>query len=128
MPTMGYKGFDEEIGKHFGRAPTYTIIDTNNDIISIIENTNEHTGRMSLLAEILAKYEVDAIICSGLERRAIMLFNQCRIKVFTGAQGTVRNTYNLWRDNKLQEVGSVNDVFKVYTFGSHEHTHSIGHS
>ena len=32
VPTMGEKGLEESIADHFGRCPTYTILDENVDM------------------------------------------------------------------------------------------------
>ena len=121
IPTIGNKGLDEQIGQHFGRVPTYTIIDTDTDNVTVIPNDSEHMGGVGLPAEILAKKEIDILICSGLGRRAIMLFDQYRIQVFIGAHGTVKNAYNLWKNNQLQAVNSVDDACKEHAFRSHDH-------
>ena len=121
VPTIGEKGLDEQIGQHFGRVPTYTIIDTNTDQVTVISNTSEHMGGMGLPAEILAKEGINILICQGLGRRAIMLFDQYNIQVFIGAQGTVRNAYSLWKDNKLQAINSIDDACQEHSFRAHDH-------
>ncbi|MHA1386469.1 MAG: NifB/NifX family molybdenum-iron cluster-binding protein, partial [Candidatus Helarchaeota archaeon] len=54
IPTMGDKGLDEEVGAHFGRVPTYTIIDTETNNVEVVKNNSEHMGGVGLPAEILA--------------------------------------------------------------------------
>ena len=44
IPTMGQKGLDEYVGEHFGRVPTYTIIDLENNSVKAISNTSHHMG------------------------------------------------------------------------------------
>jgi predicted Fe-Mo cluster-binding NifX family protein len=121
IPTMGNNGLDEQIGNHFGRSPTYTIIDTDTDQVTIIQNTSEHMGGMGLPAEILSEKGIDVLICMGLGRRAIMLFAQYNIKVFTGAQGTVKNAYDMWKNNQLSLVSSTDDACKEHAFRAHDH-------
>ncbi len=120
IPTMGYRGFDEEIGRLFWQVPTYTIIDTDTHVISIIENTSDRVDGLNLNLKILAKYGTNAIICHKLISQAIMLFNQHEIKVFTGARDTVRNAYALWKDNKFQDARVANDLFKENIIGSYK--------
>ncbi|MFO7677002.1 MAG: NifB/NifX family molybdenum-iron cluster-binding protein, partial [Thermoplasmatota archaeon] len=44
VPTMGNKGLEENIGEHFGRVPTYTIVDVENNKVKVVQNTSEHMG------------------------------------------------------------------------------------
>jgi len=44
VPTMGNEGLDEEVGQHFGRVPTYTIVDTETNDVKVINNTSQHAG------------------------------------------------------------------------------------
>lgn len=42
------------------------------------------------------------MLCSGLGPRAIMMFEEFGIEVYVGAQGTVKDTLDLWKNGKLQ--------------------------
>ncbi len=121
MPTMGNNGFNEQIGQHFGRCPTYTIIDTETDKVTVIQNTSEHMGGMGLPAEILQQKGINILICRGLGRRAIMLFDQFKIQVFIGAQGTVNDSYIMWKNDQLQAVNSIDDACQQHAFRDHNH-------
>jgi len=126
IPTMGNKGLDEQVGQHFGRVPTYTIIDTETDKVEVFDNTSEHMGGVGLPAEILSKRGIHVLVCSGLGRRAIMLFDQFKIQVYIGAQGTARNAYEKWKNNELQPVNSVDDACQEHAYRSHDHEHDEG--
>ena len=55
VPTMGEKGLDELIGEHFGRVPTYTIVDLDTNAVKVIPNTSEHMGGVGYPPEIMVK-------------------------------------------------------------------------
>ena len=118
---MGNNGLNEQIGQHFGRCPTYTIIDSITDQVNVIPNTSEHMGGIGLPAEILAKKGINILICKGLGRRAIMLFDQYKIQIYIGAQGTVKEAYNMWKNDQLRAANSVEDGCQEHSFRSHDH-------
>lgn len=44
IPTYGKSGLNDQVNEHFGRAPTFTIVDTDNMEVKVIENRSEHMG------------------------------------------------------------------------------------
>ncbi|MBC7098859.1 NifB/NifX family molybdenum-iron cluster-binding protein [Candidatus Bipolaricaulota bacterium] len=101
VPSAGPGGLDDRVGEHFGRAPTYTIYDTETGEVEILENVSEHMGGTGLPGELLAQAGVDLVICSGLGRRAIDLLTRNGIEVHTGATGTVREAIEAWQSGRL---------------------------
>ncbi|MHC1605662.1 MAG: NifB/NifX family molybdenum-iron cluster-binding protein [Candidatus Methanofastidiosia archaeon] len=104
IPTMGHNGLNEEVGQHFGRVPTYTIFDTQNSEITVIENTGEHMGGMGYPSELLAKKGIDVLLCKGLGRKAVQIFENMGIRVYVGARGSVSDTIDLWKAGELEEA------------------------
>jgi predicted Fe-Mo cluster-binding NifX family protein len=105
---MGEKGLDEAVGEHFGRVPNYTIYDTETEQVEVIPNTSEHMGGRGLPPEVISKANVDIMLCGGLGRRAIMLFEQFGIMVYVGAYGTVRDAIQMWKDGRLDPATDEN--------------------
>ena len=97
VPSMGNRGMDEMVGEHFGRVPTYTIYDTETDDVQVLANTSEHMGGNGYPPELLATAGVNVMVCGGLGRRAIMMFEEMGIRVFVGARGTVREAIESFR-------------------------------
>ena len=128
IPTMGDRGLNEQVGEHFGRVPTYTIIDEATNDVQVIPNTSEHMGGAGYPPEILEKEGVETMICSGLGRRAIMMFQERGIMVYVGASGSVQDALNLWREGKLQAATEEN-ACKQHAYrkeghdGHHHHHH-----
>lgn len=120
IPSMGEKGLDEEVGEHFGRVPTYTIVDLTTQDVKVITNTSNHMGGEGYPPEILKREGVGAMVCKGLGRRAISLFEQMGIDVYIGAYGSVRDTVEAFKQGRVQ-LASMTDGCQQHTFGDHHH-------
>lgn len=119
IPTVGHGGLEEQVGEHFGRVPTYTIVDTETNEVKVIENTSEHMGGSGYPPEILAREGVEIMLCSGLGRRAIGLFEQFGVMVYVGAMGTVENALNMWKNGMLQQATD-ETACKAHAFHTHK--------
>lgn len=120
IPSMGDNGLDEQVGEHFGRVPTYTIVDLDSDTVTVIPNTSHHMGGQGDPPEILKKNGVEVMICQGLGRRAIDLFQSIGIDVYIGAHGRVRDAVEAYRNGQLQQA-NVGDGCQKHQFRSHHH-------
>ena len=120
IPSMGEKGLDEQVGQHFGRVSHYTIIDLETDTINVIQNTSNHMGGLLDPPKLLKKEGVDVMICAGLGRKAINLFEQMGIDVYIGASGLVRDAVTAFKDGSLQQA-TMSDGCQEHTFGKHQH-------
>ena len=89
------------VNDHFGRAPTFTVVDTETNEVLVVENISEHMGGTGMPPEHIAKTGADVLICSGLGGRAIDMFAEFKIAIFVGATGTVRNAIDMWKEGKL---------------------------
>jgi len=108
IPTKDENGLEGVVEPHFGKAPTYTIIDTENNQVTVIPNTSEHMGGTGLPPEYLHENGVDIMLCGGLGFKAVNMFESYGIKVFVGAGGTVRDTFEAWKAGKLQNATAEN--------------------
>lgn len=127
IPTMGGKGMDEMVGEHFGRTPTYTLYDTDNDGVRVLENTSTHMGGEKQPPELLAENGVEVMICQGLGRKAIAMFNEKNICVFIGANGTVSDAIRMWKVNQLIEADENNACGRHAFRSDHHHGHDHHH-
>ena len=123
LPTMGNNGLDNDIGEHFGRVPTYTIVDLNTEEVKVIPNTSHHMGGQGQPPEIMAKEGVNVMVCRGLGRRAIAMFEELGIEVYIGASGTVKDAINAFKEGKLQKA-SMNDACGQHAFRDQHHFHT----
>lgn len=124
---MGKKGLDELVGEHFGRVPTYTIVDSETNDFKIIENTSSHMGGTGYPPELIKKAGGEIMLCGGLGRRAISMFEQMGIMVYVGAHGTVKEVLQLYKEGSLQpatdETACRQHAFRGEGHGEGDHHH-----
>lgn len=104
IPTNGNKGYDDEVCQHFGQARYFTLYDSEKKEIKFIDNTSEHQGGTGLPPELMHSEGVEIMLCGGMGGRAIQMFSNYGIKVFTGMNGTVKNAIDLYENGKLKEA------------------------
>lgn len=104
IPTNGEAGLDDSVGEHFGRVPTYTIVDLDTDEVKVIPNTSNHMNGQGYPPEIMAREGVNAMVCSGLGRRAITMFSELGIEVYIGASGTVKDAVEDFKKGRLNKA------------------------
>jgi len=103
IPTMGERGLDDSVGEHFGRVPTYTIVDLDTDEVKVVPNVSHHMGGQGDPPEIMAREGVNVMVCQGLGRRAISMFEGFGITVYIGAVGAVRDAVAAFKQGRLQK-------------------------
>lgn len=108
VPTMGNNGLADEVSQHFGRAPTFTIVDTETNDVKVMDNTSQHMGGQGYPPEIMQRAGVKVMLCSGLGPKAIAMFEEFGIDVFVSAAGTVKDAVNSWKEGKLPEATDAN--------------------
>lgn len=103
VPSNGDRGLNETVGEHFGRVPTYTIVDPETGDVQVVPNTSGHmAGGSGYPPDLLAPLGVKVLVCRGLGRRAVGMFERMGIDVFIGASGTVKDAIDMWKNNRLQ--------------------------
>jgi predicted Fe-Mo cluster-binding NifX family protein len=120
IPSMGEKGLEESIGEHFGRVPTYTLVDLDSDNVEVIPNTSHHMGGHGDPPELLRENGVEIMVCQGLGRRAIDLFQQLGITVYIGAHGRVRDAVEAFKNGELQQA-TMGDGCQKHQFRRQHH-------
>jgi predicted Fe-Mo cluster-binding NifX family protein len=101
VPTMGDGGMEEAICQHFGRAPTFTMVDLDSGKIAVLPNVSEHMGGKGLPTETIFAEGVQVMIVGGLGPKAVSAFSQAGVDVFVGAAGTVKDAIDDWRGEIL---------------------------
>ena len=92
-------GLESRMSHHFGRCPYYTIVtldDDNNTVIETadIENPYFQSHGPGQVPQFIANQNIDVMIAGGMGQKAVDFFNQFKIKVATGASGTVKESLN----------------------------------
>jgi predicted Fe-Mo cluster-binding NifX family protein len=78
IPTDSKGGLSDTVFNHFGMAPTYTVIEINENKVGnveVIENNSDHFGGSESPVELLLKKNVGIVICSNLGPRAMEVLN-----------------------------------------------------
>jgi predicted Fe-Mo cluster-binding NifX family protein len=124
IPTNGNNGLDEYIGEHFGRVQTYTIIDLETSEIKVVPNTSHHMGGQGYPPELMKKEGVNILVCRGLGRRAIGMFEEFGIDVYIGATGKVKDAIDAFKQGELRKAG-IDDACGRHAFRDlHHHDHN----
>lgn len=104
IPTLGTGGLNDLVSEHFGRAPTFTVVDMANNAVNVLENSGEHFGGVGNTPDLVAATGAEIMLCSGLGPRAINAFEQLGIEVYVGAIGTVQDAINAFQAGELFEA------------------------
>lgn len=107
IPTMGKSGLEEQVSSHFGRAPTFTIVNTETMETEIIRNIKQ-PDETNQSPQKLSERGVQTVLCSNLGPKAIGTFEQLGIEVLTGAGKTVKKTLEKWKSGELKEATDKN--------------------
>jgi predicted Fe-Mo cluster-binding NifX family protein len=105
---MGNDGMDEVVSQHFGRAPTFTIVDVDGGEVHVILNNGEHMGGSVLPTDILRNRGIHVMIVGGLGPKAVQAFAEQCVEVFVGATGTVKDAIKDWSGGLLTKASSDN--------------------
>ncbi len=127
VPTQGGGGLEDTVGEHFGRTPTYTLVDPDSMEAEVIENISHHMGGAGYPPELLEKHGVNVLLCRGLGRRAIQMFSEKGIGVYCEASGTVEDALRQWRNNELVKA-TEDTACSRHEFRGRDHgTEKCGH-
>ena len=113
IPTNDKKGLNDKIADHFGRCLTYTFIDEKGNLLEVIGNTSEHMDGVGLPPELMKKHGADILLCKDLGPRALNLCRELGIEVYVCQAKTVKEIFELWKNNKIKKAGA-EDVCKQH--------------
>jgi len=92
----------EFVSAHFGRCPSFTIIEVKDDKVinrETIDNPGHHPG---FLPQFLHKKGVNAIVAGGMGQRAVGLFAEAEIEVVVGASGKIDEVVEKLQNGTLE--------------------------
>ncbi|MFX1485990.1 MAG: NifB/NifX family molybdenum-iron cluster-binding protein [Promethearchaeota archaeon] len=105
IPIEEFAGEKSQISGHFGRAPVFAVVELSkeNEVRSLnpVKNVGEHFGGRGRASALIVDLKPDVLIVKGLGRRAISLFQDLGIDVFSGEVGSVREAIDAYVDKKL---------------------------
>ena len=92
--------FNSIVGQHFGHVPFFAIWDQESETLDFIENQSNHKGGVGLPMEFLAPH-CDGVLLKGAGAKAVMLGKQLGLDLYMGAEGTVKETIQKFKDGEL---------------------------
>lgn len=92
----------EYVSAHFGRCPSYTIIDIENSDIINKEKIDNPGHQPGFIPRFLHERGVECIIAGGMGMRARNLFDQFQITTILGISGRIDNVMEELKNGTLK--------------------------
>ncbi len=105
VPSEGRKGLEERVAEHFGKCNTFIFLNEKGEVVEIIEKGFE------LPPEIIKKHNANIVLCKNIGLKAFNLCKKLGIEVFVGNGETVKEMFELWKENKVKKA-EVEDLCK----------------
>jgi len=122
FPVGKAEGLESKVYGHFGSAPVFIVVDTENNNVTIINNNDQHHAHGACNPmKALNDQTVDAIVVGGIGAGALSRLNQIGIKVFQAQTQTVRENIQMLKDQNLPEFTL------QHTCAGHGHSGGCGH-
>jgi len=104
------KDLDAGVDQRFGRCQYFLIVDTETMKVKTISNesTLSSGGAGIQAAQIVAKEGIDSVISGNIGPNAFSILQAAGIKVYTGAEGTIKDAIENYKKGKLKQTGSAN--------------------
>jgi len=103
------EGIESKVYDHFGSAPAFIIVDTEQKDVLTVDNKDLHHvhGACNPIMALDGK-SVDAMVVGGIGAGALVKLNAIGIKVYGAGASTVKENLGLLNENKLQELSVYN--------------------
>ena len=122
FPVGKAEGLESKVYGHFGSAPVFIVVDTENNNVTIINNNDQHHAHGACNPmKALNNHTVDAVVVGGIGAGALSRLNQIGIKVFQAQTQTVRENIQMLKDQNLPEFTL------QHTCAGHGHGGGCGH-
>lgn len=105
IPVVENKGLDSVVSEHFGSAPVFLIVDSENGQHHAVENSDQHhTHGMCQPLAALGDETVDAIVVGGIGMGALRKLQAAQIDVYLARAGTAGETLAALKAGHLSAV------------------------
>ena len=101
------KGLNDQISQHFGRCPSYLIVDVEGEEVKksdIISNPYYDNHVPGMVPKFISEQGATVMIAGGMGPRAIDMFSNFGIEVVTGAIGNVGNVLKAYLQGEISGV------------------------
>ena len=92
----------DSVSAHFGRCPTFTIVDIEEDKVThteVIDNPGHHPG---FIPRFMHERGVSCMVTGGMGMRATSLFNDLGIRTIIGVSGRISDVVEKLRKGTLE--------------------------
>jgi len=103
--TAEDKSLDSPVDQRFGRAKLFLVVDTDSGMFTVqdnLQNLNAVQGAGIQAAKNVIDIGVSAVISGHIGPKAFSALQASEIKIYTGAQGSVREAIEDLKNGKLQ--------------------------
>lgn len=122
IPTHGDEGLTAAVAGHLGRAPFLTVVDTDSGEVAVLENAPHGNGHCHPTAVIEGR-GVDAILCSGVGRRAVAALEGAGVRVLVTQAQRVDEAVEALRRGAVRVLGASEACGGHHEGGGHCHHH-----
>ena len=102
FPTQENKGLESTVYNHFGSAPFFVVVASENDELEILDNQDlghAHGNCQPLAA--LGGAPVDAVVVGGIGGGALKKLVDAGVRAYRAVEGTVSENLTLIKEDKL---------------------------
>jgi len=105
FPVQKEEGMDSTVYNHFGSAPLFVVVDTDENSTATINNHDQHHshGACSPMRA-LNNQKVDAIVVGGIGAGALNGLNRMGLKVYRSQAATIRQNIEMYKSGTLAEL------------------------
>ena len=104
FPTEILQGINSTVYGHFGSAPGFVIVDTEDMSVKEIQNGDQHHAHgMCQPLKALGGQQVDAVVVAAIGMGALMGLQTQGIQVYRAVEGTVRENVDLMQKGVLPQ-------------------------
>jgi len=102
IPVEDDRGLESPVCAHFGSAPVFMIVDTENERCRAITNRNlHHAHGMCAPLDALRGERIDGAVVGGIGPGALQKLNAANIRVYLAQHATVAETVAAWKAGTL---------------------------
>ena len=105
IPTQGDEGLRAEVAGRLGRAPFLTLVDTESGELAVIPNAPHRDGQCQPAAPLEGR-GVEAIVCSGVGRRALAAIETAGMRVLMARASHVDEVLESLRLGTVREISA----------------------
>jgi predicted Fe-Mo cluster-binding NifX family protein len=105
IPTHGNEGLEAAVAGHWGRAPFLTLVDTESGEVAVLTNAPHGEGHCHPTGPLEGR-GVEAVLCSGVGRRAVAALEEAGIRVLVTQAQRVDEAVEALRSGAVHVLGA----------------------